>query len=258
MGTYFRQYVPWLVPVAVELGNVRRTDPAGGWYQHQVLYRAGRGLQRRYPLRSAVTLTNPFATTSGSSTITVTDANGGYISGDYVSFYGSTAIGGITLLGEYSLSLVSTTSYTVSTAVTATISSATPAVVTSQNQLANGVAVTFATTGTLPSPLIAGTTYYVVNTSGYTFQIATTPGGTAINTSTSTQNGVHTVTAKATTTTASGGGTVRALYQINVGPSDVVPSVGWGAGTWGKVSGVWVARLRNLFGCGASRILVKI
>lgn len=189
------------------------------------------------PLRSAVTLTNPFATTSGSSTITVTDANGGYISGDYVSFYGSTAIGGITLLGEYSLSLVSTTSYTVSTAVTATISSANPAVVTSQNQLANGVAVTFSTTGTLPSPLIAGTTYYVVNTSGYTFQIATTPGGTAINTSTSTQNGVHTVTAKATTTTASGGGTVRALYQINVGPSDVVPSVGWGAGTWGE--GVW-------------------
>lgn len=189
------------------------------------------------PLRSTATLTNPFATTSGSSTITVTDANGGYINGDYVSFYGSTAIGGITLLGEYSLSLVSTTSYTVSTAVTATISSANPAVVTSQNQLANGVAVTFSTTGTLPSPLIAGTTYYVVNTSGYTFQIATTPGGTAINTSTSTQNGVHTVTAKATTTTASGGGTVRALYQINVGPSDVVPSVGWGAGTWG--AGVW-------------------
>mgnify|MGYP003336377289 FL=1 len=42
------------------------------------------------PFRSQVTLTNPFGTTSGSSTVTVTDANGGYSTGAYVTFYGAT------------------------------------------------------------------------------------------------------------------------------------------------------------------------
>ena len=189
------------------------------------------------PIRDAVTLTNPFATTSGSSTITVTDANGGYTDNNYVSFYGSSAIGGITLLGEYLLTLVSTTSYTVSTEVDVTITSANPAVLTCQNQLANGVQVTLSTTGVLPSPFVAGTTYYVVNTAGYNFQLSATSGGAAISTLGSVQSGTHKVAAKATTTTASGGGTVRALYQIDTGPSDVVPSVGWGASTWG--SGAW-------------------
>jgi len=34
-----------------------------------------------------------------------------------------------------------------------------------------------------------------------------------------------------------GGGTVYALYQINVGPAFVQPLVGWGAGAWG--AGPW-------------------
>jgi hypothetical protein len=192
------------------------------------------------PLRTSVTLNNPFATTSGSSTITVTHSGvgAGYIDGDYVSFYGSSAIGGITLLGEYSLSLVSTTSYTVSTDVPVTITSANPAVLTCQNQLANGVEVTLSTTGALPSPFVAGTTYYVVGTAGYTFQLSATSGGAAISTLGSVQSGTHKVAAKATSpSVAAGGGTVQALYQINVGPSDAVPTVGWGAGLWG--SGVW-------------------
>jgi hypothetical protein len=53
------------------------------------------------PIRDSVTLTDPFATTSGSAIIEVTDANGGYIDGDFVSFYGASAIGGITLEGSY-------------------------------------------------------------------------------------------------------------------------------------------------------------
>jgi len=110
-------------------------------------------------------------------------------------------------------------------------------VLTCQNQLANGVQVTLSTTGVLPSPFVAGTTYYVVNTAGYNFQLSATSGGAAISTLGSVQSGTHKVAAKATTTTASGGGTVRALYQIDTGPSDVVPSVGWGASTWG--SGAW-------------------
>jgi hypothetical protein len=190
------------------------------------------------PLRSAVTLTNPFDMVSGSSTVTVTDANGGYITGDYVTFTGSTANGGITLLGEYSLTLgnVSNT-YTVTAASPAEITAANPAVFTTEFQLANNVQVTLSTTGTLPFPFDTTTTYHVVNTSGYTFQLSLTSGGAAISTVGSSQSGVQTVTAKASSTAAGGGGTVRAAYQINVGPSYAVSLTGWGVSTWG--SGAW-------------------
>jgi hypothetical protein len=189
------------------------------------------------PLRSAVTLTNPFDMVSGSSTVTVTDANGGYISGDYVTFTGSTAVGGITLLGEYSLTLgnVSNT-YTVTASSPAEITAANPAVFTTEFQLANNVQVTLSTDGTLPFPFNNSTTYYVVNTSGYTFQLSLTSGGAAISTVGAAQSGVQTVTAKASST-ANGGGTVRAAYQINVGPSYAVYLTGWGVSTWG--SGTW-------------------
>ena len=189
------------------------------------------------PLRTAVTLSNPFAMVSGSETVTVTDANGGYITNDFVTFTGSTANGGITLLGEYQLTVTSGTTYTVMAASRADISIANPAVFVTQFKLANDVQVTLSTTGMLPSPFVAGTTYYVVSTSGYTFSLAATLGGTAISTIGSVQSGVQTVTAKASSTSASGGGTVRASYQINTGPSYAVALTGWGAGTWG--AGTW-------------------
>ena len=189
------------------------------------------------PLRSAVTLTNPFAMVSDSSTVTVTDANGGYITNDFVTFTGSTANGGITLLGEYQLTIASSTTYTVTAASKADISIASSAVFTTQFKLANNVKVTLSTTGMLPSPFVAGTTYYVVGTSGYTFSLSTTLGGTAISTIGSAQSGTHTATAKASSTSASGGGTVRASYQINTGPAYAVSLSGWGAGTWG--AGTW-------------------
>jgi hypothetical protein len=46
------------------------------------------------------------------------------------------------------------------------------------------------------------------------------------------------VNANATDVSGSpGGGTVTAVYQINVGPEFQIPLVGWGAGTWG--TGTW-------------------
>jgi hypothetical protein len=109
------------------------------------------------PIRAEVTLTNPF-TTNSTTTVVVTDAAGGYKSGDYVTFYGGTAVGGITILGEYQLSYLSATTYTI-------------------------------------------------------------------------------VSATAATSSATGGGTVYAVYQVNTGPSYAVPLSGWGSGAWG--SGVW-------------------
>jgi len=72
------------------------------------------------PLRkTAATLgNNPFATVSGSTTVTVTDSTGGYINGDFVTFSGATAVAGLTLNGEYQITTIgtSTTTYTITAA----------------------------------------------------------------------------------------------------------------------------------------------
>mgnify|MGYP000601290088 FL=1 len=55
---------------------------------------------------SGVSLTNPFTTVSGSTTVTVTDTNLGYIDGDFVTFSGASAVGGLTLNGEFQLTRI--------------------------------------------------------------------------------------------------------------------------------------------------------
>ena len=79
------------------------------------------------PLRSTVTLSNPFTTTAGSAVVTVTDANGGYINGDYVTFSNASTVGGLDLNGEFNVSLTAVSAagtYTI-TADSAASSSAT-------------------------------------------------------------------------------------------------------------------------------------
>jgi len=112
------------------------------------------------PLRSTVSLTNPFTTTNGSPTVSVVDANGGYVSGDFVTFSGASAVGGLTLNGEFQITIDTT----------------------------------------------ATNTYLITASSN-------------------------------ATSTATGGGTVSAAYQINTGSAYVVPLTGWGAGSWG--AGTW-------------------
>lgn len=60
--------------------------------------------------------------------------------------------------------------------------------------LAATTPILFTTTGALPSPLVAGTIYYVISETVDSFQIATTMNGAPINFSGS-QSGVHTATA---------------------------------------------------------------
>jgi hypothetical protein len=105
-----------------------------------------------------VVLTNPFATTLGSSVVTVTDAAHGAVNGDFVTFSPSTTLNGVTINGEYQVTVLNSNTYTI---------------------VGSGTA----------------------NASG------------------------------------SGGGTVYAQYQINVGPATQIPLVGWSAGAWG--SGTW-------------------
>ena len=75
-------------------------------------------------------------------------------------------------------------------------------------------AVVFQTTGTLPSPLTAGTTYYVKTVTSTTkFTVSATSGGTAINTTT-VGSGTHSY-ARLVTTTGSQSGT-HTFFKVGV------------------------------------------
>jgi hypothetical protein len=231
------------------------------------------------PIRAAAILSNPFATTNLSTTVTVTDAAHGAITNDFVTFSNVATVGGLNLNGEYQITYVDANTYTIvaSTAATSTVAAgggttvnavyqinvgdpyeipltgwgagtwgagtwgfggtstsalrlwsqnnfgedliyayrgspiyywdasfgvdpslatvtiASPAVVTAAFSLPNGSPVILTNTGypsALPTGLLPGTIYYVVNTSGNTFNLALTVGGAAINT-TGTQSGDH-------------------------------------------------------------------
>ena len=71
-----------------------------------------------------------------------------------------------------------------------TISIASPGVVTFVTALPDNTAIQLITTGALPTGLVPGTVYYVVNSSGNTCNLAATAGGTPIVTS-GTQSGTQ-------------------------------------------------------------------
>jgi len=185
------------------------------------------------PIRATVTLTNPFTWLSA-TTFQVTDAAGGYIANDFVTFSGASATGGITLNGEYQIISATATTYVVSTIQDVTMATDYQTF-TGVSSLANGVAVTLATSSagsSLPGGFTAGTTYYVVNTSSNTFKLAAAPAGTAI-TATTLPGGVITATPQFTGSFTGAGGTVTAAYQINTGFEIQVQSTGWGGSGWG-------------------------
>lgn len=58
------------------------------------------------PIRDDGTLTDPFTTTNGSATVSVADVDHGNQTGDRVIFSGATAVGGLTLNGEFTVTAV--------------------------------------------------------------------------------------------------------------------------------------------------------
>lgn len=58
------------------------------------------------PIAATGTLANPFSTTNASTTVNVADTGHGLVVGQYVTFSGASAVGGITISGEYQVSLV--------------------------------------------------------------------------------------------------------------------------------------------------------
>lgn len=230
------------------------------------------------PLSATRTLNGPFAT-NGTNIVTITDAAGGFQTGDFVTFSNASTVDGLNLNGNFQIvSVPSATTYTIDAGATAsgstptgggtavyaayeihtgtaiaiplvgwggggwglggwgigstsntsirlwsqsnygedlvygprgggvyywdasigvtppvfTVTIAAPAVVTTSVSLDNGTAISLTTTGSLPTGLTPGTVYYVINSTGTTFNLATTPTGSAITT-TGTQSGTHSI-----------------------------------------------------------------
>jgi hypothetical protein len=97
---------------------------------------------------------------------------------------------------------------TATVAGTCTISNASPAVITITNTCAAGDQVVFSTTGGLPTGLTVGTIYYVIaaGLSSSSFEVSTTLGGSAVNTS-SGGSGTQTATIEHTLATDTNNGT---------------------------------------------------
>jgi hypothetical protein len=101
-----------------------------------------------------------------------------------------------------------------------TVTIASPGVLTLGYSLSNGTAITLTTTGYLPTGLVPGTVYYVINASGTTCNLSATYGGGAITT-TGTQSGTHSVSARGYPLASIGGSDGYApLYQNTFTVSD--------------------------------------
>ena len=97
------------------------------------------------PIRSTVTLTNPFTTTSGSATVLVADLAHGALENDFVTFSGATAVGGLTLNNEYQISFIDEDSYNITAETTASSTATGGGTVTAAYQVNTGneIAVPF-------------------------------------------------------------------------------------------------------------------
>ena len=72
------------------------------------------------PIRETVTLTNPFNTTNASTTVLVTDTSHGCVTGDFVTFSGASAVGGLTLNGNFQITVLTANTYNITATSQAT------------------------------------------------------------------------------------------------------------------------------------------
>lgn len=129
------------VPRALHAWQTLAAVPTLGIATSQLLYVSQFGnINDITPIVATETLTDPFTTQAGSSIVTVTDATTNPTPGDSVIFSGATAVGGVTVSGQYFVIGVPTsTTYTISVAPAVASSSATGGgTVTAQYLLPSG------------------------------------------------------------------------------------------------------------------------
>jgi hypothetical protein len=99
------------------------------------------------PIRATVTLTNPFNTVNTSAIVTVDDTAHGCVTGDFVTFSGATTVGGLTLNGEFQVTVVSANAYTITALAPANATATGGGTVTAAYQVNTGPEVAAPLTG---------------------------------------------------------------------------------------------------------------
>ena len=211
----------------------------------KVYIEVGTNLYDITPLRSTTAAGDvTFAATNGSSTITVSDTAFGSAAGDYVTFSGAVTLGGnitaAVLNQNYEIAtVVNVNSYTIAAKDTAgvavlataadasglvfTVNTGTDFITFSSFSPTNGNTLYISSTGTLPSPLVVNTRYFIISSAGLTCQLSATLAGAAIN-----------LTTAGTGTLSAQGGDVIGYYEIAVGYSGGTYGYGFGVGIWGR------------------------
>lgn len=206
------------------------------------------------PLREVThQLSNPFATTSGSNTVTVSDALVIYKVGDSVRFSGvDTNVGGIPaseMNAAFVIVSVGAGTYTITTTTAANATTPTVGGTVSAGY-------TDILLGNSPIATASGSNVLTITDTAGGYKNAdfvTIIGATTVNGIPATEiNKEHeitynpigggstytiTVTSNASSTGAGGGNAVVAEYQINTGAEVAVPVSGWGSGAYG--AGEW-------------------
>lgn len=90
------------------------------------------------PIRESQSLTNPFTTVNESAVVTVADTGHGAEDGDYVTFSGASAVGGVTISGEYILTYVDANTYRITHTSDATSGATGGGSVTAKYQISTG------------------------------------------------------------------------------------------------------------------------
>ncbi len=109
------------------------------------------------PIRATATLTNPFTTTLNSTTVLVTDNAHGALQNDFVTFSGASAVGGLTLNGEFQINFVSDNSYNITAASQASSGATGGGTVTAAYQVNTGNEIAVPFTGWSAGAWGAGT-----------------------------------------------------------------------------------------------------
>lgn len=99
------------------------------------------------PIRETATLTNPFTTTINQATVLVTDNTHGSATGDFVTFSGASAVGGLTLNGNYQITVTGTNTYTITASSQASSTATGGGTVTAKYEIPVGPAIQGAVVG---------------------------------------------------------------------------------------------------------------
>ena len=214
------------------------------------------------PIVHTSTLTNPFATTSGSKIVTVTDGVYNPSIGDHIDFSGGTAVGGLTISGEYQVLTVPTgTTYTIQASSNASSTTTGGGTVTAEYEYPIGSTVYTIGTGWGAGPF-GGVTTSVTSTLGAN-PFSTTSGSATVQV-TQTAHGLATgawVSFTGATAVAGISATIlNAAYQITntgantftINVATINPALTANATTTGGGSAVVVLDQSGTYGWGTS------